>query len=41
MNKGKRSEKTEYACCDESKMTCDTCSFEDSIKVSEEENDRN
>jgi hypothetical protein len=35
MNRGKRSE-AEYACCDESKMTCDMCSFEDSIKVKEE-----
>ena len=36
MNKGKRSG-AEYACCDESKMTCDVCSFEDSIKVEGEE----
>jgi len=36
MNKGKKSEKKEYACCDESTMTCDACSFEESIKVEEE-----
>ncbi len=35
MNKGKNNEK-EYACCDESKMTCESCSFEDSIKVEED-----
>jgi hypothetical protein len=36
MNKGKKNGK-DYACCDESKMTCDTCSFEDSIKIEQEE----
>jgi len=37
MNKGKKNEK-KYACCDEEKMTCDACSFEESIKA-EKEND--
>lgn len=35
MNKGKRIEKN-YACCDESKGICEVCSFEDSIKIEEE-----
>ena len=35
--KKKKSQK-EYACCDEEKMTCDECSFEESIKA-EKEND--
>lgn len=37
MNKGKKSEQKSYACCDESKMTCEPCSFEDSIKAEEKE----
>ncbi len=37
MNKGKKSEKR-YACCDEETRTCDTCSFEESIKVEQEQN---
>ena len=36
MNKGKKKSK-EYACCDEEKQTCDICGFEDSIKVSGDE----
>ena len=28
--------KEEAICCDEETMTCDTCSFEDSIDVDEE-----
>jgi len=40
MNKGKKSEK-EYACCSEEKLTCDVCSFEESIKVDGEENEEN
>jgi len=36
MNKGKKTKK-EYACCDEEKKTCDACTFEDSIKVENEE----
>ncbi len=36
MNKGKKNDK-KYACCDEEKMTCDVCKFEDSIKVEEDE----
>jgi hypothetical protein len=40
MNKGKNNGK-EYACCDENKMKCDLCSFEESIKVeTEEENEQ-
>jgi len=35
MNKGKKKEK-DYACCDEEKMTCEPCSFEESIKVDRE-----
>lgn len=38
MNTGKKKEKN-YACCDESKGSCDVCSFEDLIKVEEEENE--
>lgn len=39
MNRTKK-KKIEYACCDEEKLTCDVCSFEDSIKVeSEKEKD--
>lgn len=37
MNKGKKTEKNKYACCDEETMTCKACDFEDSIKVDEEE----
>lgn len=29
--------KKESVCCDDEKSTCDYCSFEDSIKVEEEE----
>jgi hypothetical protein len=36
MNKGKKNGK-EYACCDDEKRTCDVCSFEESIKVTKEE----
>jgi hypothetical protein len=41
MNKGKKNGK-EYACCDDEKRICDTCSFEESIKVKveEEENEQ-
>ena len=33
----KPNKKTEYACCDEEKQICDTCSFEESIKIEEED----
>ena len=39
MNTGKKSEDKSYACCDDSKMSCDACSFEDSIKVEDKENE--
>jgi hypothetical protein len=39
MNKGKKKEK-DYACCDENTLTCDACSFEESIKVDAEENEK-
>ncbi|HTY44223.1 MAG TPA: hypothetical protein VMC80_03195 [Patescibacteria group bacterium] len=29
----KKKEKLSGVCCDENKMTCDVCSFEDSLKV--------
>ena len=35
MNKGKKNNK-EYACCDEETQTCESCDFEDSIKVDDE-----
>jgi len=38
MNTGKKNGK-EYACCSEEKQTCDVCSFEESIKIEEDEND--
>ena len=34
--KKQRKEK-EYACCDEAMMTCETCSFEESIRVKDED----
>jgi hypothetical protein len=37
MNKGKKNDKKAYACCDEETKTCESCDFEDSIKVDEEE----
>ncbi len=40
MNKGKKKEK-DYACCDRAKMTCETCNFEDSIKVNDDYEDEN
>lgn len=33
----KKLKKEESVCCDDEKMTCGYCSFEDSIKVDEEE----
>jgi len=33
----KPNKKQQYACCDEEKMTCDVCSFEESIKIEQEE----
>ncbi len=38
MNTGKKSDKKGYACCDESKMTCEECSFEESVKLEDEDN---
>jgi len=38
MNKGKKNEDKDYACCDESKMTCEPCSFEESIEIEDEKN---
>jgi hypothetical protein len=38
MNTGKKNGKN-YACCDEETRTCDTCSFEESIKIEEDENE--
>jgi hypothetical protein len=35
----KRKEKTGGVCCDESKLTCDTCSFEESIAVNVDEDE--
>jgi hypothetical protein len=35
MKKFKKEKK--YACCDEEKMTCEPCSFEESIKIKKED----
>ncbi len=36
MKKTKKRKK-QYACCDEEKMTCESCSFEESIKIKDKD----
>jgi hypothetical protein len=37
MKKDKKKNKPKGVCCDENKLTCEPCSFEDSIKVESDE----